>query len=731
MKVVEVLIEYANYSLDRPFSYCYKGNKPLDVGFRVLLKFNNRELVGYVTKCYETDKGIEELEKEFGFSIGEVIDVIDSSALLSDDLLKLADEVADYYIAPKISVLQSMLPPSLSPRKSSLKAPKIAYDIYVKAVDNDEDGLTDKQIELLRLISSVDSVLKREIKQVSILKKLVEYGRVAEFKVEKRRLEIPDFEYVAPPELTNEQKGVIKEFNESDDKVYLLEGVTGSGKTEVYLTLSEQVLKEGKSVLMLVPEISLTPMMVEYYLRRFKGDVAILHSQLTPAEKYDEYRKIANGDCHIVVGARSAIFAPLKNIGLIILDEEHVESYKQDTVPFYHAREVAIMRGKMHKAKVILGSATPSLESRARAQKNIYHLLLLNNRVNNKELPQTTIVNLSDYRNIDRDSYIFSRRLRSEISGVLSRHEQAILLINRRGFSTSVSCRKCGHIFKCPTCDIALTYHKSDNMLKCHHCDYVMTMPEECPECGSKYIMKTGFGTEKIEEEVNRLFPEARTLRLDSDSAKIRTKIPAIIEEFRQKRADILIGTQMIAKGHDFPDVTLVGVVLADIGLSMPSYRSNERAFQLITQAVGRSGRKDKKGIAIIQTYMPNNYAITMSARQNYELFYRKEMEFRRLQSYPPYSYLASVTVAGKNEEHVIEGMVSLIEFLNHEFGDNGQILGPTIPYVPFEGSNYLRTALIKYKDQKLAREILKKAISLYSTKSQFHLSINIDPYNF
>ena len=318
MKVVEVLIEYANYSLDRPFSYCYKGNKTLDVGFRVLLKFNNRELVGYITKCYETDKSVEELEKEFGFSIGEVIDVIDSSALLSDDLLKLADEVADYYIAPKISVLQSMLPPSLSPRKSSLKAPKIAYDIYVKAVDNDESGLTDKQIELLRLISSADSVLKREIKQVSILKKLVEYGRVAEFKVEKRRLEIPDFEYIAPPELTSEQKGVIKEFNESDDKVYLLEGVTGSGKTEVYLTLSEQVLKEGKSVLMLVPEISLTPMMVEYYLRRFKGDVAILHSQLTPAEKYDEYRKIANGDCHIVVGARSAIFAPLKNMGLII-----------------------------------------------------------------------------------------------------------------------------------------------------------------------------------------------------------------------------------------------------------------------------------------------------------------------------------------------------------------------------------------------------------------------------
>ncbi len=731
MKIVEVLIEYANYSLDRPFSYIYKGNKKVDIGFRVLTKFNNREIVGYVVNTYESDKTIEQLEEELGFKIGEIIDVIDDEPLLSDDLLKLADQVADYYIAPKISVLQSMLPPSLSPRKSALKKPKIAYDQYVKVINKDESGLTDKQIELLRLLSTEEKVLKKEIKSKSVLDKLIEYERVEIVLVEKRRLAIPNYEYIAPPKLTNEQQGVIDEINSSDDLVYLLEGVTGSGKTEVYLSLSEQILKEGKSVLMLVPEISLTPMMMEYFLRRFENNVAILHSELTPAEKYDEYRKIANGECHVVVGARSAIFAPLKNIGLIILDEEHVESYKQDTTPFYHAREVAIMRGKMHKAKVILGSATPSLESRARAQKNIYHLLLLTNRVNNKQLPQTTIVNLGDYRNIDNNSYIFSKRLRAEISGVLSRKEQAILLINRRGFSTSVSCRKCGHIFKCPTCDIALTYHKSDNMLKCHHCDYVTKMPESCPECGSNYIMKTGFGTERIEDEVNRLFPEARTLRLDSDSAKIRTKIPTIIEQFRRKEADILIGTQMIAKGHDFPDVTLVGVVLADIGLSMPSFRSNERAFQLITQAVGRSGRKDKNGIAIIQTYMPNNYAITMAARQNYELFYRKEMNYRHLQSYPPYTYLASITLAGKNEDAVVLGMVNLIDILNNELGDEAQVLGPTVPYIPYEGDNFLRTALVKFKNYKIVQPVLKKIVSVYGAKSQIHLSINIDPYNF
>ena len=731
MKILEVLIEYTNYSLDRPFSYSYRGNKKVGTGFRVLLNFNHRELVGYVLNCYETNEPISSSEEKYGFKIDEIIDVIDESPLLNDDLLLLADEVSEYYLSPKISVLQSMLPPSLSPRRSSLKAPKIAYDQYVYVIDKNEEGLTDKQIELLRLIGSTDKVLKREIKSVSILNKLLDYKKVDILKVEKRRLAIPEYEYSEPPALTKDQQAVVDEFNNSNDYVYLLEGVTGSGKTEVYLSLSEQVLKQGKSVLMLVPEISLTPMMVEYYLRRFKNDVAILHSELTPAEKYDEYRKIASGDCHIVVGARSAIFAPLSNIGLIILDEEHVESYKQDTPPFYHAREVAIMRGKHHNAKVLLGSATHSLDSRARAQKNIYHFLTLTNRINNKELPQTTIINLGDYHNIDRDSYIFSTRLRKEISGVLERKEQAILLINRRGFASSMSCRKCGYIFKCPTCDIPLTYHKTDNMLKCHHCEYVCKMPDECPECFDKHIIKIGFGTERIEEEINRLFPSARTLRLDSDSAKIRAKIPTIIEDFRQKRADILIGTQMIAKGHDFPDVTLVGVVLADIGLSIPSYRSNEMAFQLITQAIGRSGRSDKNGIALIQTYIPNHYAITMAARQNYELFYRKEMEYRRIQTYPPYTYLASITLSGKNEETVIINMQNLIDMLNNQFQDEASVLGPTTPYVPYVGTSFLRTALIKCRNQQLLHDVLKKIISIYSSRKNIHLSVNIDPYNF
>ena len=731
MQIVEVLIEYAKSSLNRPFSYFYNGKKKLVKGIRVLLDFNHRDIIGYVVKVEETNKSVEEYEEEKGFSISEIKDVIDDEPLLNEELLSLLEEVSSYYLVPKISVLQSMLPPSLSPRKSSLKAPKIAYDQYLEVISESEEDLTNKQIELLRFIKLEGRVLKRDIKQVSIIDKLLEKERIKIVKEEKRRLKIPDYKYQTPPKLSEDQNKVIDEFNNSNDLVYLLEGVTGSGKTEVYLNLSEQVLKAGKSVLMLVPEISLTPMMVEYFLHRFQNNVAILHSELTPAEKYDEYRKIAHGDCKIVVGVRSAIFAPLKNIGLIILDEEHTESYKQDNLPFYHAREVAIMRAKYHHAKVLLASATPSLESRARGQKGVYHMLYLTKRINNQKLPTTKIVNMLNYQNIDRDSYIFSHALRQAIHETLAKNEQAILLINRRGFSTHVTCRNCGHVFKCPTCGIALTYHKKDNMLKCHHCDYVEPLGETCPECGGAHFMKTGFGTERIEEEVQRLFPSARTLRLDSDSAKNKSKIPEVIEAFRKKEADVLIGTQMIAKGHDFPDVTLVGIVLADIGLSMPSYRSNERAFQLITQAIGRSGRKEKPGTAIIQTYLPSHYAITFAARQDYELFYRKEMEMRKLQFYPPYAYLASVTLRAKNEEAVIENTYRIVDFLNDEFMDAAQILGPSTPYIPFDMGLHVRSILVKFKDPQKAHQIFEKMQQLFAYNNQYELLINIDPYNF
>ena len=731
MLVVELLIEYSALSLDREFTYVYNGSKKIRPGFRVLIDFNGNEVVGYVLKVEESNKSKEALEEEKGFIINEIKDVIDEMPLLNDELLELVDEIKEYYLSSKISVLQTMLPPSLSPRHSTLKAPKIAYNTYLEIDNDSEEGLTHKQIEILRLIRDEGRVLKSELKSPSIVKKLLELKRIKEVKEEKRRLVLPTYEEEVIKELSSDQKKVIQEFNESHDDIYLLQGVTGSGKTEVYLSLSEQVIKEGKTVIMLVPEISLTPRMNEYFIKRFSSKVAILHSELTPAEKYDEYRKIANGDISVVVGARSAIFAPLKNIGLIILDEEHVESYKQDTPPFYHAREVAFMRGKRNHAKVLLGSATPSLDSRARAQQGLYHLLKLEKRINKQPLPKTTIVNMLDYHNIDRDSSIFSLKLRASLKRVLASNEQAILLLNRRGFSTTVSCRSCGHVFRCPNCDIALTYHKKDNMLKCHHCDYVEILEDKCPECGSKYLSKTGFGTERIEAEVNRLFPEARTLRLDSDSAKVRTRIAKTIEAFSNHEADILIGTQMIAKGHDFPLVTLVGVVLADIGLNMPNYRSSERTFQLVTQAVGRSGRQDRVGEAIIQTYMPDHYAITLAARQNYDVFYRYEMDNRKKTYFPPYCYLASIMISSKSEERCIEEAINISKLLNAKFEDKGVILGPTSPYVAFQKNNHLRVLLVKFRDINLSKFILKSIINVQSRKSNVNILINIDPYNF
>lgn len=731
MKLVELLIEYAVNTLDRPFTYIYKGNKKIDAGFRVLVSFSSKEIVGYVLSVKDTSLSKEELEESLGYNINEIIDVIDEAPLLNEDLLNLSNEISEYYLASKISVLQAMLPPSLSPRRSSLKAPKIAYDIYIELISDNEEGLTPKQIELIRLLKLEGRILKKELKSPSIIKKLLLLGRIKEVKEEKRRLELPTYEEEIVKSLTEDQLKVIDEFNNSNDEVYLLEGVTGSGKTEVYLALSEQVISEGKTVLMLVPEISLTPMMQEYFIKRFNDSVAILHSELTPAEKYDEYRKIASGDIKVVVGARSAIFAPLSNIGLIILDEEHVESYKQDVPPFYHAREVALMRGKAHKAKVLLGSATPSLDSRARAQQGLYHLLKLTKRINKQPLPKTTVVNLLDYKNIDRESSIFSIQLRQSLKKVLDNNEQAILLLNRRGYSSHVSCRSCGYTFKCPSCGIALTYHKADDMLKCHHCDYVMPYPNVCPECGSKYISRIGFGTERVEDEVRRLFPNARTLRLDSDSAKVRTRVAKTVEAFARHEADILIGTQMIAKGHDFPLVTLVGVVLADIGLNMPNYRSSERAFQLITQAVGRSGRQDKIGEAFIQTYMPSHYAITLAAQQNYEAFYVQEMDNRKKTYFPPYCYLASVTISSKNEERAFQEGINISKILTEKFGEDGVVLGPVSPFIPFLANNHIRVCLVKYKKKELAKAILKQINLDYLPRNNVNILINIDPYNF
>ena len=731
MKIVDVLIERKIQSLNRPFSYVVKDDSLIEVGERVLVPFNNKNIVGYVINVTKSDKSIAELEKEFGYKLFEIRKIIDEKPLLTPELILLANEIKNYYLAPYISILQAMLPLSLKPTSSSLKGPKIAYEYFVKIVSDNEDNLTPKQIELLRLVKNNGEVNKKDIKSPSILKKLIDNNHLQIIKKEKKRFVISATKEQKNFVLTSEQNQAIDSVLHSKQNVTLLQGITGCGKTEIYLSLAEKIIESGKNVLILVPEISLTPIMVNNVYSRFDEKVAILHSGLTNAERYDEYRKILNKEVNVVVGTRSAIFAPLDNIGLIIIDEEHSESYKQDNLPYYHAREVAIMRSKINNAKVLLGSATPSFESKTKAMKGIYNFVKIDKRINKLKLPETVIVDMSKSMNLSRDSYLFSKPLISAINEALARKEQIILLLNRRGYSTYVSCRKCGHIFKCPNCDIALTYHKNDKMLKCHHCGHVELMSEYCPECGSNYIAYTGFGSEKIVSEVRRLFPTARVLRLASDVSEVSGNIKKAIDSFSNYEADILVGTQMIAKGHDFPRVTLVGIVLADVGLSMPSFRSSERVFQLITQAIGRSGRSDLSGKAIIQTYLPNHYSILLATKQNYDAFFNYEMRIRHIQQYPPFSFLLSIEVSAKNEEYVILAANDIVNNLNSKLQDEATILGPVAPYIAYQNSTYKRLILIKYKNSDKIKQEINKLLETFKFNNVVNVKINVDPYDF
>jgi primosomal protein N' (replication factor Y) len=733
VKILQILTQYGTRSLDRTFSYLYDGKKAVAPRYRVTINFNGHPAMGFIMGIVETDKTPKELEIENGYAFKFITeqDIIDEEPLLTDHLMELSQKVASYYFAPLISVLQAMLPPSLSPRLSSLHWPKIAYEKWVEIVNPNEKDLTPKQLEMLRLIAKNSPILRKEAGSPAILDKLVASGRVKIVLKEKERFHIPESEKEVPHEMTLDQRAAYDAILSSPKEVVLLQGVTGSGKTEVYLRLSEHYLEQGKNVLMLVPEINLTPAMVEYFSRRFGPKVAILHSQLTPGERYDEYRRIARGKAQIVVGARSAVFAPLSNIGLIVLDEEHVDSYKQDNAPFYHAREVAIMRGEQEGAKVVLGSATPSLESKARAMRGVYGYAELKHRINEKALPATSIVDLTDRANFSKESQKLSLPLLTKIREKLAAHEQIILLINRRGYWTNIMCANCGHIFTCPSCGGNLTYHQEDEMLKCHHCGYVEVFPKVCPECGSTHLMRTGYGTERVVKELNDLFPSAKVARLDSDVGQIAKNVEKTLHDFHDGVYDILVGTQMVAKGHDFPNVTLSGVVLADIGLSLPTYRAAERTFELIAQAVGRSGRSSKTGEAIIQTYNPSHYAIIYGARQDYESFFAKEMQERKIAQYPPYTYLILLEFSAANEEKCVQAAYDFKKQIEAQSLESLDLVGPLLPYYSLVGGRYKRILLLKYKKRELVENYLRNLLAQYAKNSLIDISVNVDPLDY
>lgn len=514
---------------------------------------------------------------------------------------------------------------------------------------------------------------------------------------------------------------------------FLLQGITGSGKTEVYLQIIQGALDMGKTAIVLVPEISLTPQMTERFIARFGEQVAILHSGLSNGEKYDEWRKVERGDAQVVVGARSAIFAPLKNLGVIIIDEEHEASYKQDSNPRYHARDVALLRAQYNQAALVLGSATPSLESRARAGKGVYQHLRLTQRANPlASVPEVQLIDFRDYIGQNETSN-FTPPLIEAIQDRLDKKEQVVLMLNRRGYSSFVMCRECGTVDTCPNCDISLTLHMDTKTMNCHYCGFSKEIPHVCPNCQSRSIRYYGTGTQKAYDELTELFPEARILRMDVDTTRKKGSHQALLEQFGKGEADILLGTQMIAKGLDFPNVTLVGVLNADTALNLPDFRSSERTFQLLTQVAGRAGRAEKTGQVLIQSYNPQHYAILFAKDQDYEGFYAYEMGIRRQLGYPPYYFTIGITLSHKKEEEVLRRAYQVMEILRSGLSDASIILGPTPKPIARTHNLYHYQILIKYRLEDELGPTLNQVLALTQERenSELRLSIDHEPQQF
>jgi len=534
--------------------------------------------------------------------------------------------------------------------------------------------------------------------------------------------------------LTDEQSFALNQIMASIDErkpeTFLLHGVTGSGKTEVYLQTIAKVLSDGKEAIMLVPEISLTPQMTERFRSRFGELVAVLHSGLSVGEKYDEWRKIHQGKVKVVVGARSAVFAPFENVGIIILDEEHESTYKQEDSPRYHARDVAIWRGKFHQCPVILGSATPSLESFARAKKNVYKLLTLKDRALKQALPEVQIVDMRDELKKGNRS-MFSKSLMDSIQARLDRKEQIVLFLNRRGYSSFVLCRDCGTVLQCENCDISLTYHRKNEKCKCHYCGYEIHVPKTCPQCQSEHIRFFGTGTQKVEEELAKFFPGVRVLRMDVDTTRAKGSHEQLLDAFGQGEADILLGTQMIAKGLDYPNITLVGVLSADTSLHLPDFRAAEKTFQLLTQVSGRAGRHEKPGEVVVQTYTPEHYAIELSEAQDYEPFYEREMHMRHQAGYPPYYYLALIQVSHEDVLMAADYAGKAVEWLRSQLSFNVSIIGPTAAGISRLQNRYRYQCLIKYKIEPDLIPTLLQLIKIYRSdwiKKGINLTVDLDP---
>ena len=719
MLLANVWIEHPIAKLNQLFTYYYQDMK-LQRGMRVRVSFNSQKLVAFVASVEKTDLTIAEYESINGFALSKVEEAIDSEPLLNDELLELGNWLAEDTISSIIACYQVMLPSKLKPRSS---AGNIKHEVFVRFV-KEVDNLTARQQEVLMLCKDED-VLRKTMNahSSSITKKLLELEAVEliEKEVEAKLISVEtETELV----LTSDQKKALDDLtSQPQNSISLLHGATGSGKTEIYLQLAKSYLERKQQVLILVPEISLTPQMVQRVKKRFGSLVAIYHSGLSVQEKYEQYQLVRQNKVSIVVGTRSAIFMPFNDLGLIVMDEEHDGSYKQDNVPRYHCRDVAFKRAQTHQAKVVLGSATPALETYARALKGVYHLVELPNRINGN-LAVSHIVDMS--KEMRFGNYIISRPLKEAIRKRLDKKQQVILLLNRRGYTPILRCSECSHVMKCPHCDVALSYHKDDNSLKCHICGHVQSAKVVCPSCGNNYWSHLGFGTQRLQEEVASLFSDAKILRLDADTSRPKGAFDRILGLFAQGEADILVGTQMISKGLDYPNVTLVGILQADALLSRSDYRCVEMTFDLLVQASGRSGRGKAEGEVYLQVYDPTHYVIRTACNQDYLTFFNQEMKYRHIGKYPPYSYFISIIVSSNKQMDTFNQVEEIKKDLLETELD---VLGP--------GELLKKQDLYRYRLLVRGKNLveMKKKVTLWykahlESKPKGSVSIDINPLN-
>ena len=712
---VDVLVELKIKKIDQTYTYSVPANlqNEIEIGKRVLVPFNNQKLEGFIL----------DIKNEVDFKTKDIISVIDENPVLNDELIELGNYISKKTIVNKITAYQTMLPAALKAKKNTKINKK--YISVLELVDKNYESKNENQLKILELFKNNNQVLKKVCTDISLssTNTLLKNNILKETKVEEYRLKNNIEKQENKIILNEEQKSVINSVELNKFKPYLLHGITGSGKTEVYMNLIEKVLNDKKQAIVLVPEISLTPQLVNIFRKRFGNDIAILHSGLSNGEKYDEWRKIERKEVNVVIGARSAIFAPFTNLGIIIIDEEHSSTYKQENNPKYSAIDIALWRSKKYNIPLILGSATPSIESYTRALQNIYTLLIMKNRVNNN-YPKTILVDMKD--EIKKGNKIISSMLDEKIKDRLEKNEQIIILLNRRGYTTITTCKNCGYTDKCPHCDIPLTYHKTSNMMRCHYCGYAHKMITICPECKSESIDNFGMGTQKLESILNEKYA-ARIIRMDQDTTTTKGSHEQIINDFKNHKYDILIGTQMISKGLDFPNVTLVGVINGDASLNIPDFRSAERTFQLLNQVAGRSGRGVLPGEVIIQGFNVDHYSIVKACNNDYIGFYNEELKIRKVLKYSPYYNLCLIKIKSKNYNEALTESNKIIKHLKDKNIENTIVLGPTPALIPKINDIYNIQIIIKFKNTGILMKELEFINNYYRT-SKVVVEIDINP---